>query len=101
MSYFVNNYEGNMTDVTIVGKIPGIEEGVATFEMSLAEMISVEGKGANVYYTEDINATAESNTWRTEVEDITKVRAYKVEVQEGIMEPQSILKINYKYSVPE
>lgn len=103
----VNNYENEITDVVVMGKIPnkGQEEIngetlQATFEMNLAEAVQVEGD-RQVYYAENPKEDKDSEAWTTTPEDFTKVRAFKLQLENNTLQPQEVLKMSYPLTIQE
>lgn len=103
----VNNYETPITGIVMIGRIPSSgEEKInqetvkANFEMKLLEGIHVEGKNAKIYYSEDAKATNESDSWTENLEDITKARAYKIEIEDNTIEPGQAVKVSYPLQIP-
>src|SRR5699024_1075870 len=67
----INNYQEEISNVSIIGKIPVIEEESinnetfkSTFEMNLINSLNLNGKEAKVYYSDDSNAIQTSDTWK-------------------------------------
>lgn len=104
----INNYENDISNVSLVGKFPenvteniNDEEFKATFGMRLVENIVSTGKTAKIYYSEDVNATKDSETWQETVEDFSTIKSFKVEIEDNKLEPGATLSINSKISIPE
>ena len=104
----INNYETDITNIAIIGKIPGLEEEQvqnellkSNFEMKLKQALVVEGKTAKIYYSEDSKAKVDSNTWKENVEDFSKIKAFKIEIEENKLKPLEELKISYLLDIPE
>lgn len=103
----VNNYETEITDVVVIGKIPlkgeqivNNEELEVTFETKLLEAIKIEGKETKIYYSEDENATKDSETWKESISDITKAKSFKIELEGTNLEAGTTLKITYPIEIP-
>lgn len=103
----VNNYENEITDVVIMGKIPnkGQEEISgetlqATFEMNLIQAIKTK-ENTQVYYTENPNEEKDSEAWTMTPEDFTKVRAFKLQLENDTLQPQEVLKMSYPLTIQE
>lgn len=97
----VNNYENPITNVLISGKIPKMDEEQingetfkSTFEMKLAQAIQM-GEGMEIYYSED------EENWTQTPEDFTKIKAFRVELQDNKIEPQETIKITCPLIFPE
>lgn len=99
--YLVNNYETAISDITIVGQIPDEKNNDATFQMNLEKPIQVEGKGVKIYYSENVTEDKDDSTWVENVEDMSKVRSYKIEVEENAIEKGENLKVLYTLQIPE
>lgn len=104
----INNYENDISNVSLTGKFPedtteniNNEEFKATFGMELVENIVSTGKTAKIYYSEDVNATKDSDTWQETVEDFSTIKSFKVEIEDNKLEPGATLSINSKISIPE
>lgn len=101
----VNNYENEILDVSLIGKIPTVgEENIndtvlkSTFETNLLNSINVNGKDVRIYYSEDSNATIDSDSWRGNYEELKDVRAFKIEI--GTIESGEKIDVNYQVSMP-
>lgn len=104
----VNNYATEISDVVIIGKIPGKEERqinnnkvTSTFVISLAEGVTTSNEGAKIYYSEDINAQEDSEMWKETVESFENVRAYKIVLNGNKIDASGIVKFGYKFNIPE
>lgn len=104
----INNYENDISNVSLTGKFPedtteniNNEEFKATFGMELVENIVSTGKTAKIYYSEDVNATKDSDTWQETVEDFSTIKSFKVEIEDNKLEPGATLSVNSQISIPE
>ena len=104
----INNYENDITNISFIGKLPDSGEDIindvevkATFGMKLLNTIQSTGKVEKIYYSEDVNATQDSNTWVENIEDLSSVRAFKIEVKDNKLEPGAVLNISTQLSIPE
>lgn len=104
----VNNYATEISDVVIIGKIPGKEERqinnnkvTSTFVISIAEGVTTSNEGAKIYYSEDINAQEDSEMWKETVESFENVRAYKIVLNGNKIDASGIVKFGYKFNIPE
>ncbi len=102
----INNYENEITDVAILGKIPTIgteeingEELRATFEMKLTEEIKAEK--AQIYYSENPNEEKNSQNWTQTPEDFTKIKSFKLALQDNTLQPSEGLKLSYPLVIEE
>ena len=64
----------------------------------LASKINVENGQAKIYYSTE-NTEVNSDKWETEVEDITKVKLFKIEIPE--IKAGETIAINYNVMIPE
>lgn len=87
----INNYGDTLSNGIIIGTIP--EEG------TLKSEITTSIKDAVVYYSEEANPNADSESWKTEVSSLEKVKSFKI-VAASNVEQASELSINYKYETP-
>ena len=104
----VNNYETEITNVSLIGKLPDSGEETindeqlkATFGIKLANAIQTIGKSAKIYYSEDANADKSSDTWVENVTDFSNIKAFKIEIEDGKLEPGSVLNVNTQLNIPE
>lgn len=101
----INNYETQITNVSIIGKIPGkIKDKIGnmdlegTFNTNILEGITTNYEGAKVYYSEDENADTKSDTWK---ENIDNAKAYKIELPQDVLINGGKVEFNYKFKIPE
>ena len=104
----VNNYENDITDISFIGKLPDSGEEIinneklkATFGMELLNNIQSTGKLAKIYYSEDVNAEQNSDTWVENVDDLSSIKAFKIEVEDNKLEPGAVLNVSTQLSIPE
>lgn len=96
----INNNENAIENVRIMGTFP-TKSKENNMNVNVIDGINIEG--ADVYYTEneeateDINNTA--NLWKNEITDGSKVRKYLIVVQN--IDKQSSISGAYKFEVPE
>ena len=102
----INNYEEKIEGINILGKLPEIGEKEinstklkSTFMASLQEVV-VNLENAKIYYSEKADIIAESNEWQEKIEDITKIRAYKIELPNKVLKPGQVATIVYKLQIP-
>lgn len=96
----VNNYEEAINNVELVGTIPEMgEEKVngetlkSTFVASL-EKVAMNREDAKIYYSEN------GQDWEETIEDMTKVKAYKIELQDKTIKPGEVATISYQLKLP-
>ena len=98
----VNNYSEPIKQISIIGKLSTESKESkekSTFEAKLKQAINIEGKNAKIYYSEDENAQ-ETNNWKENVEDFSKVKVFKIELQEDIGQLE-VFEISYVLTIPE
>lgn len=96
----INNYENSISNIVIIGKLPSLEEGIIKSDIltSLTSKINVENEQAKIYYSTE-NTEANSDKWKTEVEDITQIKLFKIEIPE--IKAGETIAINYNVLIPE
>ena len=106
--YAINNYDDNISDSVIVGNIPaegtwsdGEQSANISFQSILASEISVNKPGAKIYYSEDANATKDSNSWKEKLDDISKAKSFKIEFANGEMSAKEVVQVSYKIKIPD
>ena len=96
----INNNENAIENVKIMGIFP-TRNKENNIDINITEGIQIEG--ANVYYTENEDATEDvnnaGNAWKQEITDGTKVKKYLVVVQS--IDKQSSINASYIFEVPE
>lgn len=104
----VNNYEKELNDVVIVGRIPfvGNEDGNGndlgtTFDSALREVISTSGVMGDIYYSEDGNALKDDDSWTTDTSDVSKYKSYKIVLKEKTLAKGGRLLFNFSLSIPD
>lgn len=85
----INNYEETLSNMILLGTIPlGAE---------LKSFVSVNIKNANIYYSEEENASADSESWKTEVAELNNIKSFKIVVPE--LTPGELTTLNYNYQL--
>ena len=104
----VNNYETDITDIALIGKISGLngtkinnETVKSTFEMNLKQAINVDGKSAKVYYSEDENLSKDSDKWTENISDLSNVKTFKIVPEDNKISTGETLKVSYDLQIPE
>ena len=96
----VNNIGSNMSNVKIIGKLPTTgntikEQKENTLETNLT---SIEAENATIYYTENVNATADTentqNGWTTELATLTNAKMYLIKLEELVQGANYVAKVN-------
>lgn len=88
----INNYDAEVEEVEIIGTIPEKEEK-STFITTLAGGIKTT-EGTKLYYSED------GQNWKEEIEDLAKVRKYKVVPNNNKIESKEALIYVYEFNIP-
>lgn len=104
----INNYDQDISNISIVGKIPEVgEENINdqtlknTFVSLLEGNVKTNNPESKVYYSQDVNIEQNSEQWQEEVEDIKAVRAYKVVLPNNTLQPGQMLDITSNLEIPE
>ena len=95
----VNNYDEQIEQVQIMGRIPQNDENV-TFLANMIGQITTNMPDASVFYSYDEKTDVNSDAWVQEVEDFTKVRAYKIVLNNNVLGSKQVLKIPYQLVIP-
>ena len=66
----MNNYGNRLSETTILGNIPS--------SAKLKSSIYTNARNAIIYYSAEENATVDSQSWKTEVEDFESVKSFKI-----------------------
>lgn len=89
-SSIINNFEENISNINIVGKIP---EGT-----TLTNAVLSNAEGIEVSYSEETNPTVDASSWKTEVTDYSKIKSFKLTLSEmakaGLIDLKYDLKAN-------
>ncbi len=78
-SDIINNYGEEAKGVNIIGKVS--EGTVLTSQV-------VASQGSTVYYSEEENPTAESQSWETEITSFDNVKSFKIELPQTVLNGQ-------------
>ena len=93
---FINNYENPINQITIIGKLVGKE---SNFETQLLQNIEVNKESCKIYYSDKENISAEDEEWQENIENLTEVKSYKLEIKEELQPTESI-DIAYQLNIP-
>lgn len=93
----INNYGKDVENVSYIGQIAGIDT-ISNFEMSLVNDVKISKENAKIYYSEDANAGKDSETWKENIEDVSKVKTFKIELDN--MAPEEKVDIEYELNIP-
>ena len=104
----INNYEATLNDVVIIGRIPfvGNKDGNGNdlgtnFDTELQSGLATAGVVADVYYSEDGTAEAESDSWTQDMTNQSKFKSYKIVIREKTLAKGEKLSFEYSLRVPE
>ena len=104
----VNNFEDTLTNVQVVGRIPieGKQEGKiddleSTFSTILNSKIITSGSVTEVYYSEDPVADKNSDTWVKEIDDLSKVKSYKLVLTNPEMKQGEKVEFSFDIKIPD
>ena len=104
----VNNFEKEVNDVVIIGRIPFVgnkngsgEELLSDFDTMLSSEVLTTGNLTEIYYSEDGDATIDSESWTQDVTDMTKYKSYKIVVKEGTLKKGEKVEFTYDVITPE
>lgn len=90
-SDIINNYGDKLEDVSLIGKVS--EGTVLTGAVTTVE-------GGTVYYSEEENPTADSESWKTNVTNYDNIKSFKIELPEGMENTQEIT-VQYTAKIQE
>ena len=96
----VNNYEQPIQDVSIIGEITQEKEST-TFLTNLNDKLATNLPDATVLYSYESGMDENSDKWLQDVEDFSRVRAYKIVLSDKTLESKQVLKISYQLEIPE
>ncbi len=110
----INNYENNLKDISILGRVPFVgnksvetnQDLGTTLEAKISELISMKGlsqENVTVYYSNNENATkdlnAPENNWQTNM-NIEDVKSYLIVLNNYEMETGEIIEFDYAIDIP-
>lgn len=87
----INNYSNDLLEVAILGNIPN--------SAKFKSVISTDLNGSTVYYSEEENATINSQNWKTEIENLDSIKSFKIVSAE--MKQGEKITVNYKYELAQ
>ncbi len=97
----VNNYEEPITNIGLIGTLPEKQEEEingetlkSTFLASLENM-TTNNQDAKIYYSSN------NKDWEENIENVEKVKSYKIELQNKNIEPGQTATIDYQLKIPE
>lgn len=109
----LNKYSNLCNNIRILGRVPfegnkeittGEDLGT-TFNAKLISRINTNGINAEVYYSENENATEDlanaSNGWTIDAESLTNIKSYLIILPDYEMKPGEMLEFSYNCQIPE
>lgn len=103
----VNNYENKIGNVSIIGRIPNIgnkdEKGNdlgSNFNTELVNGITTSGAVVDVYYSEEIDAQEDDESWSQDTSEISKYKSYKIVARENEMAKGEKIEFEYTVKMP-
>ena len=105
-SEIVNNYQTEIKDIVIIGKIPfannktvnGTELG-STFNTALKEVLKVNGITGKIYYSEEEEPQENSESWKENISEFTNIKSFKIVPDAPIAEGKE-MKFSYNIEIP-
>ncbi len=103
----MNNYNEDMSNVEIVGKIPCIgntKDDVdlnTTFDTTLAGEVALSGLVGKVYYSSEENPDKDSGNWSENISDISQIKSFKVVLNNNSMKVGEKVEVSYNLNIPE
>lgn len=101
----VNNYNTDLADVEIIGKLPAVgnkdingNDIGSNMDTTLLTTISVDDNEAQVYYSEAEDASSNSNSWTTTATQNSV--AYKIELSDDTLQSKEEVHFEYEFAVP-
>ena len=62
---------------------------------NLASEVITTGLVSKIYYSEELNEEINSENWKESVNDLSKVKCFKIEVSDGTMHQGESINISY------
>ena len=91
----VNNYESEINDLVIIGRIPKNEFNGSTLDTNLFNIVNVNVEGAEILYSQNTNATKD-DIWNN---DYKGAGSYIVKINS--LQPGEVVQIEYQITIPE
>ena len=112
-----NNYDGTISEITILGKIPAAGNTYVISQNALNSNFTttmtnsgitlpqaLKGK-SKVYYSEQLNPTKDladaQNGWTTTPTDFSKVKSFLIELGNYVLQEKEYQQITYEINIPE
>ncbi len=103
----LNNHSTEISNVVILGRIPAVgntdKDGNdlnTTIDTYLNREISISGIMSKIYYSYHVNAEKDDDSWQETVEDITKVKSYKIVIENETMRKGESISFDYDIVIP-
>ena len=90
----VNNYETDITNISLVGKIVNSEKNV---NAKLIAPVNTQNENIQVYYSSE-NIEANSNKWTTDLDSLSEVKSFKVEL--ATLKPTESIPLDFSILLP-
>lgn len=90
---FINNYDTPINKVVMVGKVTDSEN----LETTLTSDISTNRKNAKIYYSDKEDITEQDSGWTENIENLTQVKSYKLELEE--LQPKEEIEVTYNLNL--
>lgn len=91
----INNYENQIQNITLIGKIPSKDEGENTFNMAL-NGIGTNNNNVKIYYSDNLKDKQSDDEWS---ENSENAKMYKIIIP--TMEPGEVLAIKTDLGIPD
>ena len=103
-----NNLKTDMEDVVIIGRIPyigNIDANENNLNTSIDTYLNGEvisnGLISKIYYTEELNADKDSDTWNENVSDYKNIKAFKIVLENNVIHQGENIEFSYNFVIPE
>lgn len=87
----VNNYQSDISNVRILGKIPFTgntningEDLGSTFDTNLKDVLQIDGIDGKIYYSEEPEPAEESSSWQEQVDNFENIKSFKIVLNNNI-----------------
>lgn len=87
----VNNYQSDMSNVRILGRIPfennkkiNGEDLGSSFNTTLTEALKTNGVNGKIYYSEESEPTEDSSSWQENISNFENIKSYKIVLDSNI-----------------
>lgn len=102
----VNNYQSDMSNVRILGRIPfennkkiNGEDLGSTFNTTLTEALKTNGINGKIYYSEESEPAEDSSSWQENISNFENIKSYKI-VLDGNIAVGAKLDFMYNIRIP-